>query len=72
VGIATGMLVTAIHHAGLAALTYTPSPMRFLSEILERPPNERPFLLLAVGHPVADARVPDLRKKTLDEIATFV
>jgi nitroreductase len=72
VGIATGMLVTAIHHAGLAALTYTPSPMRFLSEILERPPNERPFLVLAVGHPAEDARVPDLRKKTLEEIATFV
>lgn len=72
VGIATGMLLTAIHHAGLAALTYTPSPMRFLSEILERPPNERPFLLLAVGYPAEDARVPELEKKSLDEIAVFV
>ncbi len=72
VGIATGMLLTAIHHAGLAALTYTPSPMQFLGEILERPPNERPFLVLAVGYPAEDVRVPDIRKKTLDEIATFV
>ena len=72
VGIATGMLVAAIHHAGLAALTYTPSPMRFLGAILERPPNERPFLLLAVGYPAEDATVPDIKKKPLDEIAVFV
>ena len=72
VGIATGILVAAIHHAGLAALTYTPSPMRFLVRILERPPNERPFLLLAVGYPAEDARVPDIKKKPLDEIAVFV
>jgi iodotyrosine deiodinase len=72
VGIATGMLVTAIHHAGLAVLTYSPSPMRFLGEILERPPNERAFLLLAVGYPAEDARVPDLEKKSLDEIAVFI
>jgi nitroreductase len=72
VGIATGILLTVIHHAGLAALTYTPSPMQFLSEILERPPNERPFLVLAVGHPAEDTRVPDIQKKTLDEIATWV
>jgi iodotyrosine deiodinase len=72
VGIATGMLLTAVHHAGLAALTYTPSPMRFLGEILGRPPNERPFLVLAVGYPAEGVRVPDIRKKTLDEIATFV
>lgn len=72
VGIATGMLLTAIHHAGLAALTYTPSPMQFLSKILERPPNERPFLVLAVGYPAESAQVPDIRKKTLEEIATFV
>jgi iodotyrosine deiodinase len=72
VGIAAGMLLAAIHHAGLAALTYTPSPMRFLGEILGRPPNERPFLVLAVGYPAEDARVPQIGKKTLEEIATFV
>lgn len=72
VGIAAGVLVAALHHAGLGVLTYTPSPMRFLGEILERPPNERPFLILAVGYPAQDARVPDLKKKSLDEIATFV
>jgi iodotyrosine deiodinase len=72
VGIATGILLAALHHAGLAALTYTPSPMHFLSQILERPPNERPFLVLAVGYPAEGVRVPDIRKKTLNEIATFV
>jgi iodotyrosine deiodinase len=73
VGITTGVLVTALHHAGLGVLTYTPSPMRFLGEVLERPPNERPFLLLAVGYPAKDARVPDLEeRKTLEEIAVFV
>jgi nitroreductase len=72
VGIATGMLITALHHAGLGVLTYTPSPMRFLSEMLGRPPNERPFLLLAVGYPAQDAHVPDIGKKSLDEIAVFV
>ncbi len=72
VGIATGMLITAIHHAGLASLTHTPSPMRFLNDILGRPENERPFLLLVVGYPAEEARVPDLAKKSLDEIATFL
>jgi nitroreductase len=72
VGIATGLLVAAIHHAGLVALTYTPSPMRFLGEILERPSNERPFLLVAVGYPAEDAQVPELEKKPLDEIAVFI
>lgn len=71
VGIATGMLITALHHAGLATLTHTPSPMGFLSEILERPSNERAFLLLVVGHPAEDARVPDIDKKPLEDIATF-
>lgn len=71
VGIATGMLITALHHAGLATLTHTPSPMNFLCEILERPPNERPFLLLVVGYPAEDASVPDIDKKPLEEIATF-
>jgi nitroreductase len=72
VGIATGMLIAAIHHAGLASLTHTPSPMGFLNTILHRPPNEKPYLLLVVGYPAADARVPDIGKKPLAEIATFV
>ncbi len=72
VGIATGILVTALHHAGLATLTHTPSPMGFLNEILDRPENERPFLLLVVGFPAPDAIVPDISKKPLDEIARFV
>ena len=72
VGIATGVLITAIHQAGLVSLTHTPSPMNFLSTILNRPPNERPFLILAVGYPAAGVRVPAITKKTLDEIATFV
>lgn len=72
VGIATGMLITALHHAGLATLTHTPSPMNFLNKILDRPPNEKPFLNLVVGYPAKDAKVPDLTKKPLDEIATFL
>jgi nitroreductase len=72
VGIATGVLIAALHHAGLATLTHTPSPMGFLGEILARPANERPFLLLVVGYPAPDARVPDIRRKDLEEIATFV
>jgi nitroreductase len=72
VGIATGLLIAALHHAGLATLTHTPSPMGFLSEILGRPGNERPFLLLVVGYPADDARVPDLRRKPLEEIASFI
>ena len=71
VGIATGVLVTAIHHAGLASLVHTPSPMGFLNEILGRPVNERPFLILAVGYPADEARVPVISKKSLAEIATF-
>ena len=70
VGIATGMLITAIHNAGLASLTHTPSPMGFLNEILERPKNERPFLLLVVGHPAKDAKVPDIKRKDMSEIMT--
>ncbi|MEJ2216083.1 MAG: nitroreductase family protein [Gemmatimonadota bacterium] len=72
VGIATGMLITALHHAGLVALTHTPSPMDFLNEILGRPDNERPFLLLVTGYPAPDAHVPDIRKKALAEIASWV
>ena len=70
VGIATGMLITAIHNAGLTSLTHTPSPMGFLNEILERPKNERPFLLLVVGRPAKDARVPDIKRKDISEIMT--
>jgi iodotyrosine deiodinase len=72
VGIATGMLITAIHHAGLASLTHTPSPMAFLNKILKRPTNERPFLVLVVGYPAEGTTVPDISKKSLDEIATFI
>jgi iodotyrosine deiodinase len=71
VGIATGILVTALHHAGLASLTHTPSPMGFLSRLLERPASERPFLLLVVGYPAAGAMVPAITKKPLADIATF-
>ena len=71
-GIATGMLITAIHNAGLVSLTHTPSPMNFLNEILDRPKNERPFLLLVVGYPAADVKVPDIKKKSLQEIASFI
>ena len=72
VGIATGILITALHRAGLATLTHTPSPMKFLSEILERPDYERPYILLVCGYPAADARVPDIERLDLDEIANFV
>ncbi len=72
VGIATGMLITAVHRAGLVSLTHTPSPMRFLNEILDRPANERPFMILVVGYPSADAVVPEITRKSLAEIATFV
>ena len=72
VGIATGMLITALHHTGLVSLTHTPSPMGFLNEILNRPSNEKPFLLLVVGYPAKDAMVPDIRKKPLWEISTFI
>lgn len=72
VGIATGFLVAAIHHAGLASLTHTPSPMAFLNRILHRPPHEKPFLLLVVGHPADDAVVPDIRRKPLAQISSFV
>ena len=71
VGIAVGLLIASLHAAGLATLTHAPSPMGFLKEILGRPENERPFLLIPVGYPAADAEVPDLTKKTLEEIAVF-
>jgi nitroreductase len=72
VGIATGMLITAIHRAGLVSLTHTPSPMGFLSELLGRPENERAFLILVVGYPAKGAQVPVISKKPLSEIATFL
>jgi len=72
VGIATGFLIAALHHAGLATLTHTPSPMAFLNKILHRPKNEHPFLLLVVGYPANDAQVPNITKKPLEEIAVFI
>lgn len=72
VGIATGMLISALHHAGLATLTHTPSPMGFLSTILQRPPNDRPFLILVAGYPEEDTQVPVITKKSLEDIATFL
>ncbi|MEO5903703.1 MAG: nitroreductase family protein [Gemmatimonadaceae bacterium] len=71
VGIATGLLLAALHHAGLVALTHTPSPMDFLRDLLGRPANERPMMLVVAGHPAAEAKVPDIQRKTLAEIATF-
>jgi iodotyrosine deiodinase len=72
VGIATGILITAIHQAGLVSLTHTPSPMNFLNEILGRPANERLFLILVVGYPAEGAVVPNITKKSLEEMATFI
>lgn len=71
VGIACGFLLAAIHQAGLVSLTHTPSPMNFLTKILERPNNERPFLLIPVGYPEDGTKVPDLERKTLADIARF-
>ena len=72
VGIATGLLIAALHNAGLATLTHTPSPMRFLNRLLGRPRDERPYLLLVAGYPAADAEVPVLERYGLDDLATFV
>ncbi len=72
VGIATGMLITALHRAGLATLTHTPSPMGFLNELLGRPKNEMPYLLLVVGHAAADCRVPAIERLPLDRYASFL
>jgi nitroreductase len=71
VGIACGMFITALHNMGLATLTHTPSPMGFLSEILQRPKNERPFILFPIGYPADDAVVPNLQRKPLEEISTW-
>jgi iodotyrosine deiodinase len=72
VGIATGLLITALHHAGLVTLTHTPSPMTFLNGLLDRPENERPFLILVVGYPEEDATVPNITKKPIEDIAVFI
>ncbi len=72
VGIATGMLITAVHHAGLISLTHTPSPMNFLNQILHRPENERPFLILVVGYPAQNAQVPAITKKPFTAVASFL
>jgi hypothetical protein len=71
VGIAVGLLLASLHQAGLATLTHTPSPMRFLNEILERPSNERPFVVIPVGHPAPGATVPDIGRKTLGEVMVW-
>jgi nitroreductase len=71
VGIATGLLIATLHVAGVATLTHTPSPMGFLNSLLDRPPHERPFLLLVAGYPAEGARVPDIARKPLEAIATF-
>ena len=71
VGLATGFLIAALHHAGLATLTHTPSPMNFLNTVLERPRNERPFVLMPVGYPAEKAQVPEITKKPLDEIVLW-
>jgi iodotyrosine deiodinase len=68
VGIAVGLLIAALHHAGLATLTHTPSPMRFLNEVCERPPEERPYLVMPVGYPAEGARVPGVSRKSLGEV----
>lgn len=68
VGIATGLLIASLHLAGLATLTHTPSPMKFLGNLLKRPENERATMILTVGYPAEDAQVPDITKKSLDEI----
>jgi len=71
VGIATGMLITALHHAGLTTLTHTPNPMGFLNRLLGRPPAERPVMLLVTGYPAADAVVPRIHRKALADIVTW-
>ncbi len=71
VGIATGMLISALHFSGLATLTHTPSPMKFLNQILERPSNEKPFMLIVAGYPIDDVTVPDIERKSFDQIASI-
>ncbi|MEZ0485377.1 nitroreductase family protein [Fibrella aquatica] len=71
VGLACGLLLTAVHHAGLVALTHTPSPMDFLTKLLGRPANEKPFLLIPIGYPATDAHVPDIQRKTAGEVIVW-
>lgn len=71
VGLACGFLLTAIHNAGLVSLTHTPSPMNFLTELLDRPKNERPFLLIPIGYPAEGTQVPDLKRKSLNDVTQF-
>jgi hypothetical protein len=71
VGIACGFLLNAVYHAGLVALTHTPSPMNFLQDILKRPENERPFLLIPVGYPSKEAMVPDIQRKTVEKVVVY-
>ena len=71
VGLATGLLIAALHHAGLVTLTHTPSPMKFLNQILDRPDSEKPFVLLVVGYPADNVSVPDIQRKSLPDIASF-
>jgi nitroreductase len=71
-GLATGILITALHQAGLVCLTHTPSPMKFMNEILGRPSSERPFLLLVTGYPADNAEVPDIKRKPLADFASFI
>ena len=71
-GIATGMLISALHFSGVATLTHTPSPMKFLNKILNRPNSEKPFLILVTGYPLKNAMIPDINKYSLDKITTFV
>ncbi|MBN1934764.1 MAG: nitroreductase family protein [Anaerolineae bacterium] len=71
VGIAIGMLIAALHHAGLATLTYTPAPVTFLRDLLGRPENERPLMILVAGYPAENARVPKIEKKSLDQVVTW-
>jgi len=71
VGIATGMLISALHMSGLATLTHTPSPMKFLNEILERPSNEKPYMLIVAGYPADKVSVPDIERKEFNEITSF-
>jgi nitroreductase len=71
VGIACGLFIAAIHHMGLATLTHTPAPMNFLQDLLDRPSNERPYILFPVGYPAEDATVPDIERKSLDEIVQW-
>ena len=71
-GLAAGILITALHRAGLVCLTHTPAPMAFLNEVLDRPKSERPFLLLVTGYPAKDAMVPDIGRKALHEFVSFI